>query len=102
MVRDRDQESSEVRNLILRTLEQEQEVQQEQQSTDSESDQEDLNGTYEVERDDDPRLMRVNSLTFAGKVTNFLSTLLTLQRLSKASLKAQSEAPRKKLKLWIF
>ena len=61
MARDRDQESSEVRNLILRTLEQEQEVQQEQQSTDSESDQEDLNGTYEVERDDDPRLMRVNS-----------------------------------------
>ena len=59
MARDRDQESSEVRNLILRTLEQEQEVQQEQQSTDSESDQEDLNGTYEVERDDDPRLMRV-------------------------------------------
>ena len=61
MARDRDQESSEVRNLILRTLEQEQEVQQEQQSTDSESDQEDLNGTYEVERDDDPRLMRVSS-----------------------------------------
>ena len=60
MARDRDQESSEVRNLILRTLEQEQEIQQEQQSTDSESDQEDLNGTYEVERDDDPRLMRVN------------------------------------------
>ena len=70
MARDRDQESSEVRNLILRTLEQEQEVQQEQQSTDSESDQEDLNGTYEVERDDDPRLMRVNSSTFADKVTN--------------------------------
>ena len=70
MARDRDQESSEVRNLILRTLEQEQEVQQEQQSTDSESDQEDLNGTYEVERDDDPRLMRVNKLTSAEKVTN--------------------------------
>ena len=60
MARDRDQESSEVRNLILRTLEQEQEAQQEQQSTDSESDQEDLNGTYEVERDEDPRLMRVS------------------------------------------
>lgn len=58
MARDRDQESSEVRNLIVRTLEQEQEIQQEQQSTDSESDQEELNGTYEVERDDDPRLMR--------------------------------------------
>jgi len=61
MARDRDQESSEVRNLIVRTLEQEQEIQQEQQSTDSESDQEELNGTYEVERDDDPRLMRVNT-----------------------------------------
>ena len=70
MARDRDQESSEVRNLILRTLEQEQEVQQEQQSTDSESDQEDLNGTYEVERDDDPRLMRVKFSTLAGKVAN--------------------------------
>ena len=70
MARDRDQESSEVRNLILRTLEQEQDVQQEQQSTDSESDQEDLNGTYEVERDDDPRLMRVNSSTLADKVIN--------------------------------
>lgn len=62
MARDRDQESSEVRNLILRTLEQEQEAQLEQQSTDSESDQEDLNGTYDVNREDDPNLMRVRSL----------------------------------------
>ena len=62
MARDRDQESSEVRNLILRTLEQEQEAQLEQQSTDSESDQEDLNGTYDVNREDDPNLMRVRAL----------------------------------------
>lgn len=61
MARDRDQESSEVRNLILRTLEQEQEAQLEQQSTDSESDQEDLNGTYDVNREDDPNLMRVRT-----------------------------------------
>ena len=71
MARDRDQESSEVRNLILRTLEQEQEAQLEQQSTDSESDQEDLNGTYDVNREDDPNLMRVRARIRGIKSDNF-------------------------------
>ena len=77
MARDRDKETSEVRQLILNTLEQEQRV---ESSPDPESEEDVPNGTFDAgsydstDSPDNTRLMQVSSVDFI--FSNFLKTYL--------------------------